>query len=57
VFGDAVIRDDISGILGRDSLERRIVQHCIRNEDDWSNEELLTHCGVMNCSQTLMALR
>lgn len=52
VFGDAVIRDDITGILGRDSLERQIVQHCIRNEDDWSNEELLTRCGVLNCSQT-----
>lgn len=51
VFGAAVIQDDPGGILGRTSLQRQIEQHCLRNED-WSNEELLTQCGALTCSQT-----
>lgn len=51
VFGAAVIQDDPGGMLGRTSLQGRIVQHCVRNED-WSNEELLTQCGALTCSQT-----
>ncbi len=50
VFGANIIRDDPGGILGRDSLERQIVQHFIRN-DDWSHEELLIRCGALACSQ------
>lgn len=50
IFGVSIIRDDPGGILGCDSLERQIVQHCIRN-DDWSHEELLTRCGALTCSQ------
>ena len=52
VFGAAVIQDDSLGTLGRHSLHGRIVQHYIRNETDWSHEELLIECGVLTCSQT-----
>lgn len=51
VFGAAVIQDDPTGGLGRNSLHGQIVQHCLRNED-WSHEELLTKCGALMCSQT-----
>jgi very-short-patch-repair endonuclease len=51
VFGAALIQDDPSGLLGPTSLHGQIVQHCLRNED-WSNEELLTRCGALKCSQT-----
>ena len=51
VFGSAVIQDDPGGIFGRTSLQRKIVQHCLHNED-WSNEELLLQCGALKCSQT-----
>lgn len=51
VFGAAVVQDDPDGLLGRTSLQGRIVQHCLRNED-WSNEELLMQCGALTCSQT-----
>lgn len=50
IFGAAVIKDDPGGILGRDSLERQIVQHCLRNAD-WSHEDLLIRCGALSCSQ------
>lgn len=50
IFGVGIIQDDPGGILGRDSLERQIAQHCIRN-DDWRHEELLIRCGGLTCSQ------
>jgi hypothetical protein len=50
IFGEAVIRDDSMGWLGRDSLQGKIMQHFIQN-DDWSNEELLINCGATTCSQ------
>lgn len=50
IFGASIIRDDLGGILGRDNLERQVVQHCICN-DDWPHDELLTRCGAMTCSQ------
>lgn len=50
IFGAGIIQDDPGGILGRDSLERQIAQHCIRN-DDWRHEELLIRCGGLTCSQ------
>lgn len=51
VFGASVIQDDATGLLDRTSLHGQIVQHCLRN-DDWSHDELLTHCGALTCSQT-----
>lgn len=51
VFGENQIRSPGFEFLGRTGLEENIHQHCIRN-DDWTNEELLTHCGAMSCSQT-----
>ena len=50
IFGVSIIRDDPGGILGRDSLERQVVQHCIRN-NDWPHDELLARCGALTCSQ------
>jgi hypothetical protein len=51
IFGEAQIRriDIRHGRLS--SLEDLIVQHYLRNSD-WSNEELLTECGALTCSQT-----
>ena len=51
VFGESRIRSTGFEYFGRSGLEANIVQHCIKNED-WSNEELLTHCGAISCSQT-----
>lgn len=52
VFGAAVIQDDAGGLLGRNSLHGQILQHYVRNETDWSHEELLMQCGALTCSQT-----
>ncbi|WP_185626075.1 hypothetical protein [Burkholderia cenocepacia] len=41
----------MSGWLDNASLHAQIVQHCLRNHD-WSNEQLLTECGALTCSQT-----
>lgn len=51
IFGISVIQEDAAAeLLGHAGLHGQIVQHCLRN-DDWSHEELLTHCGVLTCSQ------
>ncbi len=52
VFGENQIRSPGFEFFGRTGLEENIQQHYIRNPEDWSNEELLTHCGAMSCSQT-----
>lgn len=51
VFGTTVIQDDTGGLLGQSSLHGRILQHYVRNETDWSHEELLMQCGALTCSQ------
>jgi len=51
LFGESRIRSPGFELLGRTGLEENILQHYTRN-DDWSNEELLTHCGALSCSQT-----
>lgn len=51
VFGASVIQDDTGG-FGRNSLHGQILQHYVRNETDWSHEELLMQCGALTCSQT-----
>lgn len=52
VFGETQIRSPGFEFFGRTGLEENIQQHYIRNPEDWSNEDLLTHCGAMSCSQT-----
>ena len=51
LFGESRIRSPGFELLGRTGLEENILQHYTQN-DDWSNEELLTHCGALSCSQT-----
>jgi len=51
VFGAAAIEDDPGGQLGLSALQGRIQQYYVRNETDWSHEELLMECGVLTCSQ------
>lgn len=50
VFGISAIQDDPTGLLGRNSFNWQIIQHCLNN-NDWSHEELLTKCGALTCSQ------
>lgn len=52
IFGTSTIQDDPGGLLGRHSLQGEIVQHCLRNDDDWSHDDLLQRCGALTCSQT-----
>lgn len=51
VFGSRVIQDDPHGLQGLLSLQGRIAKHYVGNPN-WSNEELLTECGALQCSQT-----
>lgn len=51
IFGNVQIRSPGFEFFGRTGLEENIVQHYLRN-NDWSHEELLTHCGALTCSQT-----
>jgi AbiJ-like protein len=51
IFGDSQIRSPSFEFFGLTGLEENIAQHYLRN-NDWSNEELLTHCGALTCSQT-----
>lgn len=52
VFGENQIRSPGFEFFGRVGLEENIQQHYIRNPEDWSNEDLLIHCGATSCSQT-----
>ena len=38
---------------GRGSLKEFIIQHCIRNPEDWNNTDLLDHLKIIECSRTL----
>ncbi|ARN41216.1 TPA: hypothetical protein ACKPGA_001473 [Pseudomonas aeruginosa] len=50
IFGISAIQDDPTGLLGRNSFNWQIIQHCLNN-NNWSHEELLTKCGALTCSQ------
>ncbi len=50
IFGETKIKDDPLGFLKTNSLQGKIFQRYIRN-DDWTHAELLTQCGAITCSQ------
>jgi len=52
VFGKEVIEGNVLNLFPQSrTLEQAILKHYVDN-DDWDNEQLLTKCGALTCSQT-----
>jgi very-short-patch-repair endonuclease len=45
--------DGMPAPYGIDSLKEAIMQHCIRNPEDWDNEYLLDQLDIIGCSRSL----
>lgn len=52
IFGKDVIEGNVLNLLMQSrTLQQEITKHYLDN-DDWDNEQLLTECGALTCSQT-----
>jgi very-short-patch-repair endonuclease/predicted regulator of amino acid metabolism with ACT domain len=65
LFGDQPILETIEKVFGAQALSGEhlsgmfpgrhagpITQHYIRNPEDWSHQQMLEHCGALECPQT-----
>lgn len=48
-----LVEMDSGNLYERGSLRDSIFQHCIRNPEDWDNEQLLDHLDIIGCSRSL----